>query len=77
RSYRVNEDISADDLRRRLLITLNHEVEVLEHQFARNRVQHIRGKASFINASTLQVIKDDGEQHAGGGDLRGLAVILD
>ena len=46
---------------RRLLITLNHEVEVLEHQFARNRVQHIRGKASFIDASTLQVIKDDGE----------------
>ncbi|OHV25283.1 MULTISPECIES: Si-specific NAD(P)(+) transhydrogenase [Rhizobium] len=61
RSYRVKEEISADDLRRRLLITLNHEVEVLEHQFARNRVQHIRGKASFINASTLQVVKDDGE----------------
>ncbi|WP_179610922.1 Si-specific NAD(P)(+) transhydrogenase [Rhizobium leguminosarum] len=61
RSYRVKEEISADDLRRRLLITLNHEVEVLEHQFARNRVQHIRGKASFVNASTLQVIKDDGE----------------
>ncbi|MBY5312306.1 Si-specific NAD(P)(+) transhydrogenase [Rhizobium leguminosarum] len=61
RSYRVKEEISADDLRRRLLITLNHEVEVLEHQFARNRVQHIRGKASFIDAWTLQVIKDDGE----------------
>ncbi|WP_439873202.1 Si-specific NAD(P)(+) transhydrogenase [Rhizobium leguminosarum] len=61
RSYRVKEEISADDLRRRLLITLNHEVEVLEHQFARNRVQHIRGTASFIDASTLQVIKDDGE----------------
>ncbi|MBB4238041.1 NAD(P) transhydrogenase [Rhizobium esperanzae] len=61
RSYRVKEEISADDLRRRLLITLNHEVEVLEHQFARNRVQHIRGKASFIDASTLQVIKEDGE----------------
>ncbi|RUM05901.1 Si-specific NAD(P)(+) transhydrogenase [Rhizobium chutanense] len=61
RSYRVKEEISADDLRRRLLITLNHEVEVLEHQFARNRVQHIRGKASFIDASTLQVVKDDGE----------------
>ncbi|MBY5552513.1 Si-specific NAD(P)(+) transhydrogenase [Rhizobium leguminosarum] len=61
RSYRVKEEISADDLRRRLLITLNHEVEVLEHQFARNRVQHVRGKASFIDASTLQVIKDDGE----------------
>lgn len=61
RSYRVKQEISAEDLRRRLLITLDHEVEVLEHQFARNRVQHIRGKASFIDANTLQVIKDDGE----------------
>ncbi|MEK1895838.1 MAG: Si-specific NAD(P)(+) transhydrogenase [Rhizobium sp.] len=61
RSYRVKEEISADDLRRRLLITLDHEVEVLEHQFARNRVQHIRGKASFVDQSTLEVVKDDGE----------------
>ncbi|ANL27725.1 soluble pyridine nucleotide transhydrogenase [Rhizobium phaseoli] len=61
RSYRVKQEISAEDLRRRLLITLNHEVEVLEHQFARNRVHHMRGKASFVDASTLQVVKDDGE----------------
>lgn len=61
RSYRVKQEISAEDLRRRLLITLNHEVEVLEHQFARNRVHHMRGRASFVDASTLQVIKDDGE----------------
>src|ERR1041385_9523853 len=37
-SYRVKQEISADDLRRRLLITLDHEVQVLEHQFSRNRV---------------------------------------
>lgn len=61
RAYRVKEEISADDLRRRLLITLDHEVEVLEHQFARNRVQHIRGKASFIDPQTMQIIKEDGE----------------
>lgn len=61
RSYRVKQEISAEDLRRRLLITLDHEVEVLEHQFARNRVQHIRGKASFVDTNTLQVIKDDGD----------------
>ncbi|WFU10433.1 Si-specific NAD(P)(+) transhydrogenase [Rhizobium sp. CB3090] len=61
RSYRVKQEISAEDLRRRLLITLDHEVEVLEHQFARNRVQHIRGKASFVDPQTLQVVKDDGE----------------
>ncbi len=61
RAYRVKQEISADDLRRRLLITLDHEVEVLEHQFARNRVQHLRGKASFIDPQTLQIVKDDGE----------------
>ncbi|MFT4184752.1 MAG: Si-specific NAD(P)(+) transhydrogenase [Rhizobium sp.] len=61
RAYRVKQEISAEDLRRRLLITLDHEVEVLEHQFARNRVQHIRGKASFVDSRTMQVVKDDGE----------------
>lgn len=61
RAYRVKEEISAEDLRRRLLITLDHEVEVLEHQFARNRVQHVRGKASFIDAQTMQILKEDGE----------------
>jgi NAD(P) transhydrogenase len=61
RAYRVKQEISAEDLRRRLLITLDHEVEVLEHQFARNRVQHIRGKASFVDPQTMQVVKDDGE----------------
>jgi NAD(P) transhydrogenase len=72
RSYRVKQEISAEDLRRRLLITLDHEVEVLEHQFARNRVQHIRGKASFIDANTLQVIKDDGETMA----VTGASILL-
>lgn len=61
RSYRVKQEISADDLRRRLLITLDHEVDVLEHQFARNRVQHMRGHASFVDVNTLEVVKDDGE----------------
>lgn len=61
RSYRVKQEISADDLRRRLLITLDHEVEVLEHQFSRNRVHHLRGTAHFIDAHTLEVVKEDGE----------------
>jgi len=61
RAYRVKQEISADDLRRRLLITLDHEVEVLEHQFARNRVQHMRGKAKFMTPEMLEIVKDDGE----------------
>jgi hypothetical protein len=33
--------IMAEDLRRRLHITLDHEVEVLEHQFARTKVTRV------------------------------------
>ncbi|MBW8301978.1 MAG: Si-specific NAD(P)(+) transhydrogenase [Hydrogenophaga sp.] len=68
RSYRVKQEISAEDLRRRLLITLDHEVDVLEHQFARNRVSQLRGHARFIDRNTLEVEKEDGEiirVHAG------------
>lgn len=61
RAYRVKQDVTAEDLRRRLLITLDHEVDVLEHQFSRNRVHQLRGRASFIDRNTLEVVKDDGE----------------
>ena len=61
RAYRVKQEISASDLRRRLLITLDHEVDVLEHQFSRNRVHQMRGLARFVDAHTLEVTKDDGE----------------
>ncbi len=61
RSYRVKQEINAEDLRRRLLITLDHEVEVLEHQFARNRVTQMRGMARFVDRNTLEVEKADGE----------------
>ncbi|MCJ7996752.1 Si-specific NAD(P)(+) transhydrogenase [Rhizobium cremeum] len=61
RAYRVKQEIRAEDLRRRLLITLDHEVDVLEHQFARNRVSQLRGKAHFIDPKTLEVEKEDGE----------------
>ena len=36
RAYRVKKDIAAKDLMARLHMTLDHEVDVLEHQFARN-----------------------------------------
>lgn len=61
RAYRVKQEISSEDLRRRLLITLDHEVEVLEHQFARNRVHHVRGTGRFIDKNTIEVEKNDGE----------------
>ncbi|MCM2397570.1 Si-specific NAD(P)(+) transhydrogenase [Rhizobium sp. S95] len=61
RAYRVKQEIKAEDLRRRLLITLDHEVDVLEHQFSRNRVSQMRGTARFIDPKTLEVEKEDGE----------------
>lgn len=61
RSYRVKQEITADDLRTRLHITLGHEVEVLEHQFARNRVTTIAGEAKFSGPNTVEVTGDEGE----------------
>src|SRR5215470_10294851 len=48
RGYRAKSHISAEDLKRRLSITLDHEVEVLEHQFARNNVAWAHGTAKFL-----------------------------
>jgi len=61
RSYRVKQDISADDLRARLHITLGHEIEVLEHQFARNQVSTLKGEAKFTGANTVEVEGEAGE----------------
>jgi len=40
---------------------LNHEVEVLEHQFARNGVITLRGAASFVSPEQIEVTGDEGE----------------
>jgi NAD(P) transhydrogenase len=60
-SYRAKKEISATDLLKRLHITLNHEVEVLEHQFARNGVITLRGRASFVSPEQIEVAGDEGE----------------
>ena len=60
-SYRVKQDLTAADLRARLHITLNHEVDVLEHQFARNKVDTVRGEARFLDAHMIEVEGDAGE----------------
>ncbi|MEM7069919.1 MAG: FAD-dependent oxidoreductase, partial [Pseudomonadota bacterium] len=62
RAYRVKQNLSADDLRKRLHITLNHEVEVLEHQFARNKVNTVTGSASFVDTNTIKVVGEEGEE---------------
>lgn len=61
RSYRVKQDITATDLSARLRMTLDHEVEVLEHQFARNQVTTLKGAARFASPHQIDVVKETGE----------------
>jgi NAD(P) transhydrogenase len=60
RAHRAKRDISAEDLGERLSITLGHEVEVLEHQFARNNVAWAHGTARFLDPHAIEI--DDGER---------------
>jgi NAD(P) transhydrogenase len=61
RAHRNKAEITAEDLRRRLSITLDHEVEVLEHQFARNQVTWIMGAARLLSANAVEVTGAAGE----------------
>jgi NAD(P) transhydrogenase len=61
RAYRVKKDIEAKDLMARLHITLDHEVDVLEHQFARNAVTTLRGAARFLDPHRIEVTLDSGD----------------
>ena len=61
RGYRVKQDISVTDLVQRLHKTLDHEVEVLQHQFMRNMVRSMRAGAKFKDANTVSLTTDAGE----------------
>ena len=55
RSYRVKKDITIQDLKQRLQITLGHEIEVMQHQLMRNGVEVISGQAHFVDEHTVRV----------------------
>jgi len=59
RSYRVKQNIGGEDLGNRLGMTLQHEVDVLEHQFQRNGVRTMSGFARFIDPHHIQVTAPD------------------
>ncbi|MGZ9811902.1 Si-specific NAD(P)(+) transhydrogenase [Pseudoroseicyclus sp. H15] len=61
RGYRVKQEITAGDLMARLHKTLDHEVEVLQHQFMRNMVRSVAAEARFIDAGTVELTGEDGE----------------
>src|ERR1700727_2242590 len=54
-AYRVKKDIQAKDPMVRLHMTLDHEVDVLEHQFARNKVQTIIGMGRFVDTHEIEI----------------------
>ena len=60
-AYRVKHDIDAKDLMTRLHMTLDHEVDVLEHQFARNGVHTMIGAARFLGPHEIEVTPDNGD----------------
>jgi NAD(P) transhydrogenase len=60
RGYRVKQDIVMADLIARLHKTLDHEVEVLQHQFMRNAVRSVKATAKFVDANTVALTTDAG-----------------
>jgi NAD(P) transhydrogenase len=61
RSYRVKDDIEAQDLKARLHKTLDYEVDNLEHQFNRNHVETLNGFARFLSPNEIEVATEAGE----------------
>ncbi|MCB2065250.1 MAG: Si-specific NAD(P)(+) transhydrogenase [Erythrobacter sp.] len=56
--YRCRSSIKAGDLGHRLGKTLDYEVAVLEHQFARNGVRTLCGRGRFVDAHRIMVERE-------------------
>jgi len=61
-SYRVKQDVCGDDLAGRLGKTLEHEIAVLEHQFARNGVKTMVGSGRFLDRNRIAVALNAGDR---------------
>ncbi len=61
-SYRVKQDICAADLANRMGKTLEHEVAVQEHQFARNGVRVCIGSGRFVTPNRIAIACRTGDQ---------------
>lgn len=55
RAYRAKQNISSQDVFGRLQQTLDHEVQVMQHQLLRNYVNIIQGEAVFTGPNTVRV----------------------
>ena len=58
-SFRLKEDLCAEDLFKRVDMTRQYEVQVMENQFYRNGAIVIKGSASFVDDHTVQVTNCD------------------
>ena len=63
RSYKVKENITADDLKQRLVSTLNQEVEIIQHQLKRNNVEIMHGHARFTGENSIAIEDNEGGIH--------------
>lgn len=61
-SYRVKEDITAQDILKRLHVTLEHEMEIMKHQLNRNGVKVLGGHARFVDPKQVSVTRADGSE---------------
>ncbi len=61
-SYKVKQDITSSDLGHRLDTTLQHEVDVLQHQLNRNNVTTITGTARFNDDHSVIISLPDGSE---------------
>nr|MBP9837830.1 FAD-dependent oxidoreductase [Pseudomonadota bacterium] len=59
-AYRVKSKISMNDLTFRIESIVNHENQIIEDQLNRNRVEILRGQASFIDENTVKIESEDG-----------------
>jgi len=61
-SYRVKEEITAEDLRSRYLDVVRRETDIIRDQLTRNHVAILEGAARFIDPHTLTVDEPDGSE---------------
>lgn len=59
--YRLKKSIAIEDLAFRANHVIRNEIEIVQHQMARNRVDMFFGSASFLDPHRLRIHRDHGE----------------
>ncbi|KAJ8138404.1 hypothetical protein OY671_008383, partial [Metschnikowia pulcherrima] len=73
-SYRVKQEIGGDDLGVRSMKTSEHEINVSEHQFHRNKIRTVNGTARFTGPNEVAVRRADGSDSAVRGERISITV---